>query len=86
MIRSQGRYFSTDELNRILKLLRDTDLTLAEISDRMQCSRSAIASINRKFQIRVYAGKRAQWNLNNCGSDLENSPLALSFSKTTSSY
>ncbi len=86
MIRSQGRYFSTDELNRILKLLRDTDLTLADISDRMQCSRSAIASINRKFQIRVYAGKRAHWNLNNRSSDLEDSPLALSVSKTTDSY
>jgi len=87
MIRSQGRYFSTDELNRILKLLRDSDLTLPQIADRMQCSRSAVASINRKFQIRVYAGKRAQWMLKEGGSDSEMPlpVLTFSISKTSGS-
>jgi predicted DNA-binding protein YlxM (UPF0122 family) len=46
-------------------LLRESDMTLPEIADRMNCSRSAVASINRKFQIRVYAGKRSQWNVEN---------------------
>jgi len=80
MIRSQGRYFSTDELNRILKLLHDSDMSLPEIAHRMQCSRSAVASINRKFQIRVYAGKRTQWDLKPCGSDADTSLSALAFS------
>jgi hypothetical protein len=63
MIRSQGKYFSKDELNRIVMLLRDSEMTLPEIADRMRCSRSAIAAINRKLQIRLYGGKRSQWSL-----------------------
>jgi len=64
MFRSQGRYFSEAELRRIMMLLRDSELSLPEIADRMNCSRSAIAAINRKFQIRFYEGRRSQWNLN----------------------
>jgi hypothetical protein len=64
MIRSQGKYFTKDELNRIVTLLRDSEMTLPEIADRMRCSRSAIAAINRKFQVRLYGGKRSQWSLN----------------------
>ena len=64
MIRSQGRYFSEGELNRIIILLRDSDMSLPEIADRMNCSRSAVAAINRKFQIRLYQGKRSCWILN----------------------
>ena len=64
MIRSQGKYFSQDELGRIVMLLRDTEMTLPEIAGRMRCSLSAVAAINRKFQIRFYGGKRSQWRLN----------------------
>ena len=63
MIRSQGKSFSEEELNRIVTLLHDSELSLAEIGKRMQCSRSAVAAINRKFQVRMYGGKRNQWNL-----------------------
>jgi hypothetical protein len=62
--RSQGKYFSEDEVNRIVMLLRDSDMSLREVAERMRCSRSAVAAINRKFQIRIYAGKRSQWNVN----------------------
>jgi hypothetical protein len=44
-------------------LLRESDMTLPEIADRMRCSRSAVAAVNRKFQIRLYEGRRSQWNL-----------------------
>jgi hypothetical protein len=64
MIRSQGKYFSKDEVGRIVMLLRESDMTLREIADRMRCSRSAVAAINRKFQIRVYSGKRSEWSVN----------------------
>jgi predicted DNA-binding protein YlxM (UPF0122 family) len=64
MNRSQGKYFSKDELKRIVMLLRESDMTLPEIADRMRCSRSAVAAINRKFQVRLYGGKRSQWTLN----------------------
>ena len=63
MIRSQGRYFTPEELKRILLLLHGTDMTLPEIALRMRCSRSAVAAINRKFFVRDYEGKRSQWVL-----------------------
>ena len=64
MIRHQGNYFSEDELHRILVLLRDSEMSLPEIADRMNCSRSAVAAVNRKFQVRLYNGRRNQWSLN----------------------
>ena len=63
MIRSQGKSFSDEELKRIVTLLRESEMNLPEIASRMNCSRSAIAGINRKFQVRLYEGKRHQWNL-----------------------
>jgi hypothetical protein len=57
----QGKAFSDSELHRIVYLLRSTEMTIGEIAQRMQCSRSAIASINRRFQIREYAGLRSVW-------------------------
>lgn len=70
MIRSQGKYFSESELKRIVMLLRESDMTLPEIADRMRCSRSAVAAVNRKFQIRLYEGRRSQWSLS-CAEPLQ---------------
>jgi len=80
MIRSQGKYFSKDEVNRIVMLLRESDMTLPEIADRMRCSRSAIAAINRRYQIRLYGGKRSQWSLNE--SDHQDGDGAMTNSST----
>ena len=63
MIRSQGRYFTPEELKRIVLLLQGTDMTLPEIAARMRCSRSAVAAVNRKFLVRDYEGKRSHWVL-----------------------
>jgi DNA-binding MurR/RpiR family transcriptional regulator len=57
----QGRFFSDETLRRIIHLLASTDMTIKEIAERMVCSRSAVVSINRKFQIRSYAGLRSRW-------------------------
>jgi hypothetical protein len=72
MIRSQGRHFSEGELKRIVMLLRESEMSLPEIADRMRCSRSAVASINRKFQVRLYGGHRSQWSLNGGTTPEEN--------------
>src|SRR5262249_48605815 len=64
LIRPKGKYFSERELKRILFLLRDSDMSLPEIADRMHRSRSAVAAINRRFQIRIYEGKRNNWKVN----------------------
>ena len=63
MIRSQGRYFTKEQVERIVVLLRDTEMTLPEIAMRMCCSRSAVAAINQRYQVRDYEGKRGHWTL-----------------------
>jgi len=63
MFRSQGRHLEPAELERIVSLLRDSELTLSEIAARMQCSRSAIASVNQRVQVRNYRGLRSEWEL-----------------------
>ena len=57
----KGVFFSEKEVNRIVWLLASTDMSIGEIAARMGCARSAIASINRKFQVRSYAGRRTTW-------------------------
>jgi len=52
----QGQLFTEEQRTRIVRLLSSTELTTAEIAKRMQCSRSAVASINRHYQIRDYPG------------------------------
>jgi hypothetical protein len=61
MRRSQGRYFSEVEINRIKALLASTDMTLQEIATRMSCAKSSVVSINHTYQIRDYRGRRAFW-------------------------
>ena len=63
MRRSQGRYFSPEEIDRIKSLLTSTDMTLQEIATRMGCAKSSIVAINRMFQIREYRGRRNYWVL-----------------------
>jgi hypothetical protein len=61
MRRSQGRYFSPQEIEKIKSLLASTDLTLQEIAIRMGCAKSSVVSINQHFQIRDYRGRRSEW-------------------------
>jgi hypothetical protein len=58
---NQGRYFSEEEIRRIVLLLSQTEMTIAEIAARMQCSRSAVNAINRKRKVRTYNGLRSSW-------------------------
>jgi len=57
----QGRVFSQEEIERITWLLTSTDMTMKQIAQRMQCSHSAVVSINRKSRVRTYAGRRSSW-------------------------
>jgi hypothetical protein len=50
----QGQVFTEEQRKKILWLLSSTELNLSEIAARMQCSRSAVAAINRHYQIRDY--------------------------------
>ena len=63
MARFEGGRFSRKQIERIISLLRHTDLSLNEISQRMSCSRSAVAMINRKHKVRDYTGHRSLWKV-----------------------
>jgi hypothetical protein len=58
---AQGKHFSDSVLNQIIHLLSSSELTISEIAARMACSRSAVASVNRRFQVRDYHGLRSSW-------------------------
>jgi hypothetical protein len=59
----QGRFFSDYEIRTIKGLLLTTDLSIGFIAERMGCSSSAVASINRKYQVRNYQGRRSNWTI-----------------------
>jgi len=56
----RGWSLSEMEIRRIADLLSETDLAVASIAERMGCSKSAIMSVNRRFQIRDY-GKASEY-------------------------
>jgi len=70
----QGSPLSETELRRIVHLLNSTEMTISEIAQRMGCSRSAVASINRRFHVRDYAGLRSVWK-NTFQEELEKSDV-----------
>jgi hypothetical protein len=59
----QGCFLTEQEVERIVTLLADSDMTILEIAQRMTCSPSTIAAVNRRFQVRKYAGLKAKWIL-----------------------
>lgn len=59
----QGCSFQETEVRRILQLLATTEMSIGEIAQRAGCSRGAIVSINRRFQVRDYAGRRSSWDV-----------------------
>jgi len=61
MQQGKGKRFSTDKLEKIKVLLKNTDMTISEIAERMGCSAGAVVSTNRKFKIRSYNHRRNRW-------------------------
>ena len=57
----EGKPLTKDEIQRIQKLLTDTDLSMTMIAERMSCAPTSIARINKKFQIRSYEGQKSNW-------------------------
>ena len=61
MAQGQARPFTDEKIARIRHLLSETEMSVPQIAARMDCSRSVIGSINKRFGIRFYNGKRTQW-------------------------
>jgi IS30 family transposase len=59
----QGGHLSEDETRKIIGLLEETDMTIAEIAARMNRSPGTVKPINRRYRIRDYAGQRSGWAL-----------------------
>jgi hypothetical protein len=59
----QGCPLHKSEIQRIVRLLASTDMTLLSIAERTGRSHAAIAAINRRFQVREYSGRRSSWAL-----------------------
>ncbi len=59
----QGIGLTEIETAKIALLLRTTDLSIATIAKRMSCSEGVVVKLNRKFQVRDYAGKRNRWTV-----------------------
>ena len=59
----QGCALDDNEIRKIVNLLASTDMSLIDIAQRTGCSRGAIAAINRRYQVREYAGHRTSWAL-----------------------
>jgi hypothetical protein len=64
MERRQGKRLAAEKIEKIKNLLATTDMTMAEIAERMHCSRGRVIFINRKFRIRIYGKKRSAWTVN----------------------
>lgn len=60
-MRGKGRSFLDYEIRRIVVLLNSTDMSITDIARRMQCSVSAVNSLNRKMNVRQYDGRRTSW-------------------------
>ncbi|HLQ77971.1 MAG TPA: hypothetical protein VK210_11485 [Terriglobia bacterium] len=59
----QGCALPDTQVRKIQWLLSTTSMSLPDIAERIGCSRSTVVTINRKFQIRNYAGSRSTWAL-----------------------
>ncbi len=70
----QGCGLQDAEVRKIVSLLASTEMMIPDIAERMGCSRSAIISINRKFQVRIYAGRRSAWALTAVWQEKEMAP------------
>jgi hypothetical protein len=61
---ARGRGLQPFDVQRILNLLATTDMSMAQIAERMGCSTRLIAAINRRYEVRDYGGCRTRWMLN----------------------
>ncbi len=54
MAPSERKPLTRDEIRQIQMLLKNTDLSIRSIAERMRCTRTSIAKVNRDLQVRTY--------------------------------
>jgi hypothetical protein len=60
---NQGRSLTAKQILKIIDLLASTEMNIAQIAERMQCSKSAVLAVNRKHGVRDYSGQRSRWKV-----------------------
>jgi predicted DNA-binding protein YlxM (UPF0122 family) len=60
---SRGKHLTDFIIQRIVALLRTSELSMPEIATRLSCSRSSVHKINKKFHARLFAGRRTHWKV-----------------------
>ncbi len=50
----QGGPLSDSEIQRIIALLKNTDMAMSEIAATLVCTRRSVYEINRKYSVRAY--------------------------------
>jgi IS30 family transposase len=61
--RPLGHFLSESETEKIKRLLASTEMSIQDIATRMSCAKSTIVSINHKNNIRLYNGRRNNWDV-----------------------
>lgn len=59
----RGKNLTEEKVDRIRRALY-TDMPIPAIAERFGCCRGAVSSINKKYQIRSYGGRKSTWE--NC--------------------
>lgn len=52
MPKAKRANITEEEINKIVKLLRETDMTVEDISKRFKCHSTVVSQINRRFNAR----------------------------------
>lgn len=59
----QGRSLSEEKLQKILDMLKSSELNFVEIAERFGVSRSTVTQINLRYKVRNYNGTRSKFVL-----------------------
>ena len=59
----QGCPLSDGDIRKIVELLNNTDLAMVEIAMAKGCTRSTVAKINQRYNVRDYGKRRSSWQL-----------------------
>ena len=61
----QGHSLDDFQVHRIVSLLARTEMSVAEISQRMGCTPAEVSAVNRRYEVRDYEGHHTEQVKNN---------------------
>ena len=52
ILQGQGRPLTDHQIQEIASLLKDTDMSIPDISKTVECTRISVSKINKKYNVR----------------------------------